>query len=311
MRFGRRKFLKFIAVAAIWLGIPWGRAQAQTQAGFFTPHEHDTLAAALARLIPTDKDPGASEANTINYIENLLSAFDHNPPLIFAGGPFSDRNPFPDNKTGVASNTFPPNTFKNFVPLSRIKELAWCMRLFGSKGVPGGDFNDAVLGPTIGLRDLYKEGVQALGSKSQQLFGDNFVALAPEDQDKVLKAVNQIFVSQVFQNAIEGMYGPPEYGGNKDLVGWKYIGFLGDSQPLGYSIFNATTGTYNERPGYPVSTPDPSAQSAPMSSTEMQRLLKELNFIDAGEPLEGRSMEELEAKFSFKRSEVRPWRPVA
>ncbi len=31
------------------------------------------------------------------------------------------------------------------------------------------------------------------------------------------------------------MYGAPEYGGNQGLVGWSYIGFLGDVQPRGYS----------------------------------------------------------------------------
>ena len=33
----------------------------------------------------------------------------------------------------------------------------------------------------------------------------------------------------------EGMYGAPEYGGNKDGVGWAYLGRDGDVQPRGYS----------------------------------------------------------------------------
>ena len=31
------------------------------------------------------------------------------------------------------------------------------------------------------------------------------------------------------------MYGAPEYGGNRDGVGWAYIGYEGDVQPRGYS----------------------------------------------------------------------------
>ena len=31
------------------------------------------------------------------------------------------------------------------------------------------------------------------------------------------------------------MYGAPEYGGNRDLVGWRSIGFEGDVQPRGYT----------------------------------------------------------------------------
>ena len=31
------------------------------------------------------------------------------------------------------------------------------------------------------------------------------------------------------------MYGPPEYGGNRDGIGWAYIDYEGDVQPRGYS----------------------------------------------------------------------------
>jgi hypothetical protein len=31
------------------------------------------------------------------------------------------------------------------------------------------------------------------------------------------------------------MYGPPEYGGNRDLAGWRSIGFEGDVQPRGWT----------------------------------------------------------------------------
>ncbi len=39
----------------------------------------------------------------------------------------------------------------------------------------------------------------------------------------------------LFTHAIEGTYSVPEYGGNHALVGWRDIGFPGDSQPTGYS----------------------------------------------------------------------------
>jgi hypothetical protein len=31
------------------------------------------------------------------------------------------------------------------------------------------------------------------------------------------------------------MYGAPAYGGNRELTGWRTIGFEGDVAPLGYS----------------------------------------------------------------------------
>jgi hypothetical protein len=35
------------------------------------------------------------------------------------------------------------------------------------------------------------------------------------------------------QNVIEGMLSDPAYGGNRDMVGWKWIGFPGDPMARG------------------------------------------------------------------------------
>ena len=43
------------------------------------------------------------------------------------------------------------------------------------------------------------------------------------------------FTALLFEHTIEGLYATPEYGGNRGLVGWKDIGFPGDSQPRGYT----------------------------------------------------------------------------
>src|SRR3972149_2423557 len=72
---------------------------------------------------------------------------------------FRARHPFPHNGTGQPSDSFPSNRFERFLPLSRVREIAWRVRLFGSANVPGGDFNDAVLGPTQGWRDLSRQGI--------------------------------------------------------------------------------------------------------------------------------------------------------
>src|SRR5207244_3064472 len=65
------------------------------QAGrFLTAHELDTLRAVTARFVPgppDDPDPGALEAGVAEAIDLLLAAFTLDPPLIHAGGPFSDR----------------------------------------------------------------------------------------------------------------------------------------------------------------------------------------------------------------------------
>jgi hypothetical protein len=38
-----------------------------------------------------------------------------------------------------------------------------------------------------------------------------------------------------FPHTLQFMYGAPEYGGNRDLVGWEFTNYDGDVQPRGYS----------------------------------------------------------------------------
>jgi hypothetical protein len=54
--------------------------------------------------------------------------------------------------------------------------------------------------------------------------------------DKILASPQlKTFLALLFEHTIEGMYGNPEYGGNRGLAGWKEIGYPGDSQPTGYT----------------------------------------------------------------------------
>jgi hypothetical protein len=177
---------------------------------FFTPEEYDVVKAACARLIPTDQDPGATEAGVVDYIDQFLGAFSFDPPRIWAGGPFSNRH-------GGGRNGF-----ETFHRLSPLDELAWRTRIEGSRGIPEREWN----GPVQGLQEQYREGIAGLGP--------DFAGLDGEEQDRRLKD-NSRFTRLLYTHACEGMYGAPEYGGNRDLVGWKYIHFAGDVQPLGYT----------------------------------------------------------------------------
>ncbi len=38
---------------------------------------------------------------------------------------------------------------------------------------------------------------------------------------------------------MESYLAAPEYGGNKDLKGWKRTGYQGDVMPLGYSFWDS------------------------------------------------------------------------
>ena len=78
----------------------------------------------------------------------------------------------------------------------------------------------------VGLQKQYVRGLAELGT--------DFPALSAEEQDMRLHE-HADFAQLVYEHACEGMYGAPEYGGNEGLVGWSYIGYLGDVQPRGFT----------------------------------------------------------------------------
>ena len=178
-------------------------------ARFFDEYQYAIVQAACARLIPTDQDPGATEAGVVDYIDGFLGAFASDPPLIWAGGPFSGR--FGGDPR-----------FATFHRLSSRDELAWRTRIEGSLGIPERER----LGPVVGLQQQYRDGIAALG--------DDFADVSAEEQDRRLQA-NEPFREVLHDHACEGMYGAPEYLGNRDLLGWSYIDFAGDVQPRGYT----------------------------------------------------------------------------
>jgi hypothetical protein len=177
---------------------------------YFDPESYATVEAACERLIPAaEGHPGATALGVADYIDGLLGAFAVYPPRVWAGGPFSGRY------GGEAS-------FGEFLPLSPLEDLAWRTRIEGSQGLAERELN----GPVTGWQQEYRDGIVALG--------DDFATLPAADQDARLDAVPE-FKQLLYGHACEGAYGAPEYGGNRDLGGWRAIGFPGDVQPRGYT----------------------------------------------------------------------------
>ncbi len=177
---------------------------------FLTEHEHAVVAGCADRLLPPHGAfVGGGAAGTADYVDLTLGAFDFDPPRIWAGGPFSGR-------FGGAAG------FDQFIPLSRVEELAWRTRIEGSRGMPEREWN----GPVRGWQEIYREGIE--------LFGSDFLELAGEHQDAALDRVPEL-KQLLFEHACEASYGAPEYGGNRDLSGWIAIGVPGDVQPRGFT----------------------------------------------------------------------------
>lgn len=230
---GRRAFLH--ASGAIGLlallpdcgGSPPSSALGSGRDGrFLNAHELETLRAVTARFIPgppDDPDPGALEAGVAEAIDRLLAIFEFSVPPIHGGGPFSDRG-------GAAHDDF-----ADFVPLDVYTELGWRIRIEGSKGLPEREF----AGPVLGLQEIYRRGLAHLDARSLELHAVEFIAAPPEHQDAILADLGEgelrTFVGTALANTMDAMYGPPEYGGNRDRVGWNYTHWDGDTQPRGYS----------------------------------------------------------------------------
>lgn len=220
---------------------------------FLTDTERRVLAACAEAVFPADDSaPGAAELGAVEFIENLLTAFEHDPPHIHAAGPFSDRNPYPA-EDGGASRRFPPDQFLEFLPLSRVQRAGWQLRLYGSRGVPGGGPNDQALGPVIGLRDLLRDGIA------------DAIAQFP----RTIDSVDDVFLQGIYDYlpaearaqvqllVLQSLFSLPEYGGNRDRGGWRLLHeYEGDSVPFGYSYIDPLTGRILERSEAPLSGPE-------------------------------------------------------
>lgn len=263
----RRTFLKAAAASAAVVAVP---VQHRPQPAFFSGDEFATLGALCDRILPPDADPGAVALGAPVYIERLLTAFDGPVPWIFAGGPYSGRQPFPDYRTGTPSPWHPPDLFRWPAAPSPMQELYWRAEILGSAAAELPPYLDAQAGgPRTGLRDVYRQGLAAIDAAALAEYGRPFLELDEAERDALLALLDkpgglpvdpirsQTFLDLLIQHTLEGCLSAPEYGGNRDGAGWQMVGIEGDSQPLGYSLFSLRDGAYHERPDHPMSTPNP------------------------------------------------------
>lgn len=205
----RRGLLAGAAVGAVALvaapglptvAVPVGRDRAR----FLTPEQLATLGGVVDRVVPADDGrPGALAAGAHESIDALLGAFRTGPPRIYAGGPYSDR--------GGAR----VNDFAEFLPLDAYESMAWRRRVRR-------------------FQDVYATGLDALAAAVPgfaDLPGPARDLALQTNQDADVAAMMGLAVTHAF----EGTWGAPEYGGNRDGIGWEVIGFDGDRQPRGYT----------------------------------------------------------------------------
>ncbi len=82
-------------------------------------------------------------------------------------------------------------------------------------------------------RRKYLDGLRLLDHTSRRRYGKNFADLPGDRQTELLRALETGgglgagFFELVRLHTIEGFYGHPRYGGNKNYVSWKMLGFKG------------------------------------------------------------------------------------
>jgi len=163
---------------------------------FFSAAESALVEAAVARLIPADDlGPGALEAGVPVYIDRQLA------------GPY-----------GRAERWYMQGPWAEGLPTQG----------YQSRLTPAGIYRGA-------LREIDAAVARASGDAAA---GATFARLAPAEQDRWLQqledgqtALDAVdakgFFALLLQNTKEGFWSDPIYGGNRDMVGWKLIGFPG------------------------------------------------------------------------------------
>lgn len=171
---------------------PVSGAASDYQPMFFNQQEFTFVKAAVSRLIPKDHlGPGALEAGVPEFIDLQM------------------QTPYGTGANWYMQGPFHPDAHPLFgyqLPL-----------------VP---------------RDVYRLGIAEANGFARKKYGKLFHKLSGAQQDVLLgmmesgeasftKLPSKVFFAALLQNAREGFFSDPLHGGNRDMVGWKLIGFPG------------------------------------------------------------------------------------
>lgn len=179
-----------------------GAGSAEGGNAFFTAAEARFVAAAVDRLIPQDDFPSASQAGVVDYIDRQLAGEFGKGQRMYLAGPIAAGTPEQGYQLGLAPAA------------------------------------------------VYRESLQALLADPA---GRDFATRPPQQQDDFLKQLeagawmlgrvpSSVFFETLLANVVEGYFADPAYGGNRDMAGWRMIGF-----PGAYAHYTQWVGRHNVR----------------------------------------------------------------
>lgn len=204
MRLKRRSFLLGVSALALtgsaeareYRGsVPWHAGKAvpperfDPDAVYLTANERAFITAAVDRLIPADDAPSASEIGAVDYIDAQLAGSFGRGDIYYMHPPFRE-------------------------------------------GLPTQGYQSEA--PALLYRQAIADIEAALAASGRPRFAD----LPEAEQDAVLSklsdgtlelehVVAKTFFDTLWQNTLEGYFGDPVHGGNRDMAGWRMIGFPG------------------------------------------------------------------------------------
>jgi gluconate 2-dehydrogenase gamma chain len=98
----------------------------------------------------------------------------------------------------------------------------------------------ALGGAEMELQGFYRSALRRLEAVAVTRFGTGFAASTPAQQDELIAALaadslpefgrapgGLAFFAVLRSHTIEGMFSDPAHGGNRDLVGWRLLGYYG------------------------------------------------------------------------------------
>jgi len=94
-------------------------------------------------------------------------------------------------------------------------------------------------------RDAYRRGLKDADAMSGKRFGQNLANLSAPQQLEIVIALeqrNRVFFDLVRGHAMDGYYGSPRHGGNRDAVSWRMLG-LPDPPLLGRAQYDQRKGS--------------------------------------------------------------------
>ena len=165
MEYNRREFIKHLSLTYGSVLLLPGCFGNYSPWRFFTAEEARTMIAVSEQIIPADEDPGATEANVINFIDKQL------------------------------------------------------------------------VGPYTRFQEEYRTGIRCLDASSAKVYQKSFADLGWDQQTEFLERmeknelpeeewqeINQhTFFRRMLDHSMQGFYGSPRHGGNRNYVSYKMI----------------------------------------------------------------------------------------